>query len=37
MKLTFAIETSKPCGATSRLVMGIYIPMSLVWMASLFG
>jgi hypothetical protein len=37
MQLTFAIETSKPCGATFRLALGITIPMSLVWMALNFA
>lgn len=30
MKLTFAIETSQPCGATFRLAFGISIPFGLV-------
>jgi hypothetical protein len=31
MQLTFAIETSRPCGKTFRLALGIFIPFSLVW------
>jgi hypothetical protein len=31
MQLTFAIETSRPCGKTFRLALGICIPLSLVW------
>jgi len=30
MQLTFAIETSRPCGATFRLALGIFIPLGLV-------
>jgi hypothetical protein len=33
MKLTFAIETSQPCGKTFRLALGVSLPLSLVWMA----
>jgi len=32
MKLTFAIEASQPSGATFRLALGIWFPLSLVWM-----
>jgi len=32
MKLTFAIEASQPSGATFRLALGIWVPLSLVWM-----
>ena len=32
MQLTFAIETSRPCGTTFRLGLGIFIPVGLVWM-----
>jgi hypothetical protein len=31
MKLTFAIETSRPSGETFRMALGIFIPMSFVW------
>jgi hypothetical protein len=31
MQLTFAIETSRPCGSTFRLALGIFVPLSLVW------
>jgi|1186.fasta_scaffold228144_3 hypothetical protein len=31
MQLTFAIETSRPCGKTFRLALGMFIPLSLVW------
>jgi hypothetical protein len=33
MHFTFAIETSKPCGKSFRLALGITIPLGLVWMA----
>jgi hypothetical protein len=34
MKLTFAIETSKPCGATFRLAIGVTIPLALIGLAT---
>jgi hypothetical protein len=33
MQLTFAIETSRPCGKSFRLALGITIPLGLVWTA----
>jgi hypothetical protein len=30
MKLTFAIETSQPCGASFRLALGVTLPLGLV-------
>ena len=31
MKLTFAIETSQPCGTNFRLALGVYVSPALVW------
>ena len=34
MKLTFAIEASKPCGTTFRMAMGVTLTPGLMWMVA---